>query len=95
VKGPHQLRAIDLLGKPIVSELPYELLSDGALSQMDISLTRADMFINLAGSATFSECLTGCVYPVGQEEGYIGPERADVEARSAPGKSLLVMLMAL
>lgn len=38
ILGPDRLRQLDLAGKPILSDLPYELQSNGTLEPMDVSL---------------------------------------------------------
>ena len=58
IKGPARLRQLDLMGKPIASELPYDLVSDGQLRPADISLFMAGEVTHLTDSLRFTECLT-------------------------------------
>ncbi len=91
VKGPDRLRQMDMAGDPIVSDLPYELTSDGALSPTDLEgVFLLGMMTYLADTATFRECLTGRSYPIAGEGDYLALERAYLAARAEPGAPLLV-----
>jgi copper homeostasis protein (lipoprotein) len=91
VKGPDRLRQTDLAGNPIVSDLPYELTSDGTLDPTEIEGTfLLGMMTYFADAAMFAECLTGRAYPIATEGDYLALERAYLEAGADPGAPLLV-----
>lgn len=64
ILGPDRLRQLDFGGRPIVSELPYELRSDGAIDPADVSLLMVGHVTYQADGARFAECLTGRSYPI-------------------------------
>jgi uncharacterized lipoprotein NlpE involved in copper resistance len=72
---PDRIRQMDLEGKPIVSDLPYELHSDGALDPTDISLFLGGQMTYQADGARFTECLTGRSYAIAAG-GEAGPARS-------------------
>lgn len=92
IKGPTRLRQLDLAGKPIVSELPYDLASDGSLKPADISLFMAGEVTYLADSLRFTECLTDRNYPVAPGSEAQRLEREYVAKRREPGAPLYVSL---
>lgn len=92
IKGPARLRQLDIAGKPIVSELPYELTSDGQLNPADISLFMAGEVSHLADSLRFTECLTDRSYPVAPGSEARRLEREYVAKRREPGAPLYVSL---
>jgi len=88
-----RLRLLDSQGRPIESELSYELARQGALEPIrDLELPLAGMFVYMADAARLTECQTGRSYPVAMEEDYLQLERAYTEARPAPGAPLLATL---
>jgi heat shock protein HslJ/uncharacterized lipoprotein NlpE involved in copper resistance len=90
VKGPTVLRKLDMEGRPIHSDLPYELISDGILTPVDLSLGLHGMFRYLADAGRFEECLTGRSYPVAMTGDYLNLERAYLQTEKAePGAPLL------
>ncbi len=93
IEGPRTLRQLDMSGRVIESELPYELSSDGTLERLDLELPLRGMFTYLADAPGFEECLTGRFYPVAMEGAYIELERAYLAAdKPAPGAPLLAAL---
>jgi len=93
VEGPRTLRQLDISGRPIESELPYELTSDGALERLNLELPLRGMFTYMADAPRFEECLTGRSYPVAMEGAYIELERAYLAAdKPGPGAPLLAAL---
>lgn len=92
IKGPTRLRQLDLMGKPIVSELPYELASGGSLKPADISLFMAGEVTYVADSLRFTECLTGRNYPVAPGSEAQRMEREYVAKQREPGAPLYVSL---
>ena len=46
-----RLRQLDTEGKPIVSDFPYELVSQGALEPLDVHLSIGGMFVYMADAA--------------------------------------------
>ena len=90
VKGPRMLRKLDLQGRPIRSDLPYELISDGTLIPVELSLGLHGMFRYYADAARFEECFTGRSYPVAMKGDYLDLERAYLRAQKPePGAPLL------
>jgi len=85
-----RLRQLDMDGRPIVSQLPYELASDGTLSPTDLDLLLGGEMTYMADAARFTENLTGRSYPIAFEADFIAMERAYREAVSAPGAPLYV-----
>jgi heat shock protein HslJ/uncharacterized lipoprotein NlpE involved in copper resistance len=85
-----RLRQLDLAGKPIESDLPYELTSKGVLDWIDVHLYLAGMFVYMADAALLTECLTGRRYPVAMEGEYLRLERAYLEAREGPERPPMV-----
>jgi len=91
IVGDGRLRQLDLQGHPIVSDLPYELGSDG-FRPIDVTLLLGGEIAFLADSAWFDECLTGRRYAVEP-----GPEAARMQhayqdAVREPGAKLYVSL---
>jgi uncharacterized lipoprotein YbaY/heat shock protein HslJ/uncharacterized lipoprotein NlpE involved in copper resistance len=85
-----RLRQLDTQGKPIVSDLPYELASQGALEPLDVHLFIGGMFVYMADAARLTECRTGRSFPVAMEGDYRRLEKAYLEARQSLGESLMV-----
>ncbi|TVR98818.1 MAG: META domain-containing protein [Rhodospirillales bacterium] len=92
VKGPDRLRQLDIEGGPIVSDLPYELVSDGTLTPIEPSLHLRGMMIYFADAARLTECLTGRSFPIAMEADFVALQRAYLEQREAPGAELMVSL---
>lgn len=91
VEGPDRLRLLDPEGNPIESSLPYELTSDGGLTETDLEgVFLGGMMIYMADAALFEECLTGRRYPIVLEEDYLTLERAYLAAVPRPGAELYV-----
>lgn len=91
VKAPDRLRQTDLAGNAIVSDLPYDLTSDGTLTPTSLEGTfLLGMMTYIADAPTFTECVTGRVYPISTEGDYLALERAYLEARAEPGNPLRV-----
>ncbi|HXV26101.1 MAG TPA: YbaY family lipoprotein [Alphaproteobacteria bacterium] len=90
IMGEDPLRLLDIEGEPIVSDLPYEPISDGSLMPTDLSLPLAGEMIYMADAARFTECPTGRSYPVAMEGDFIAMERSYLENTSAPGAPLYV-----
>ena len=85
VTGPATLRATDIDGNTIVSDLPYDLEGTGALEPTDIQTFMNGEVIYMADAMVFQECLTGRTYPVAMEADYLPLEQAYLANRSAPG----------
>ena len=91
VEGPDRLRLLDLEGNPIESTLPYDLTSDGRLSETDLEgVFLGGMMTYMADAAVFEECLTGRRYPIVMEQDYLALERAYLSAASQPGAEVHV-----
>lgn len=93
ITGPGSLRALDMDGAPITSDLPYELNSTGALEETDLSLPLQGLFTYMADAALFEVCLTGKRYPVVTEGDYLALERAYGAARTEPGAPVMATLI--
>lgn len=95
VEGPRTLRQLDVQGRPIESDLPYELTSEGGLERLELDLPLRGMFTYMADAPRFEECLTGRSYPVAMEGAYIDLERAYLAAdKPGPGAPILAALEA-
>lgn len=92
IRGPARLRQLDLAGKPIVSELPYELTSDGQLSPADIRLFMAGEVTHPPEGLRFTECLTGRSYPVAAGSEAQRLEREHLAKAPGPDAPLYVSL---
>ena len=91
VTAPDRIRQLDVDGNVIDSTLPYDLTSDGTLSQTDVE----DVFLGgmmryMADAAVFEECGTGRLYPIVQEGDYLALERAYLADQSAAGAPLYI-----
>jgi copper homeostasis protein (lipoprotein) len=84
--GDGRLRLLDLDGRHIDSQLPYELTSDGTLDPTDLNLFVAGEMTYMADAARFTECLTGRSYPVVMEADFIAMERAYLEHAGRPAR---------
>jgi uncharacterized lipoprotein YbaY/heat shock protein HslJ len=93
VEGPDALRQMDMLGAPIVSDLPYELASDGTLTPTDLEslFLAAETIIGPDGPA-LRECLTWRVYPVDTDGAYAELAQAVAAHASSADAPLLVSL---
>jgi uncharacterized lipoprotein YbaY/heat shock protein HslJ/uncharacterized lipoprotein NlpE involved in copper resistance len=90
IVGPYRLRQLDLAGKPVVSDLPHELTSDGTLQAADVPSFLGGEMTYMAESARFTECLTGRSYAIAP-----GPEASRLQDAylagvRAPGAGLYV-----
>jgi uncharacterized lipoprotein YbaY/heat shock protein HslJ/uncharacterized lipoprotein NlpE involved in copper resistance len=92
ITGPDSLRALALDGSEIVSDLPYDLISDGTLTPVDLTVAMSGEFVYFADAAIFEECLTGRTYPVAMEGDYLALERAYLAARVAPQAPVLAVI---
>ena len=91
IKSPNLIRQLDMDGKVIESDLPYELTSNGTLNETDIeNVFLGGMMTYMADAAVFKECRTGRLHPVAQEGEYLALERAYLADQSAPGEPLYV-----
>ena len=75
ILGNGDLRVMDLYGRPIESDLPYNLTA-GPLEPEEGTQFLPGEFRYMADAATFTECLTGRSYPVATEGAYTDAERA-------------------
>jgi copper homeostasis protein (lipoprotein) len=95
ILNDRRLRQLDAAGRPIDSELPYELASRDALEPIDpLHVLVSGMFVYMADAARLSECRTGRSYPVATAGDYLRLERAYLEASQTsghePGQPLMV-----
>jgi copper homeostasis protein (lipoprotein) len=90
IKGPDALRALDTGGRPIASNLPYGLKSDGTLQGADLTLSLAGEMTYMADAARFTECRTGRSYPVAMEADFAAMERSYRKAVRESGAKLYV-----
>lgn len=90
IMGADRLRALDSQGRPIESDLPYELSGDGSLTPVELSLPLGGEMRYLADAAMFTTCLTGRSYPIVMQQDFAAMERAYGTAASAPGAALYV-----
>jgi uncharacterized lipoprotein YbaY/uncharacterized lipoprotein NlpE involved in copper resistance/heat shock protein HslJ len=78
------LRLLDQEGRPIESDLPYELAALGGLQPTPVAGAFIGEFVYFADTAVFTECRTGLSFPVAMEGDYLALERAYLEVRSEP-----------
>jgi copper homeostasis protein (lipoprotein) len=90
ITGPDRLLALDIQGKPIQSDLPYELRSHGTLKPTDLTLLLSGELVYNGDSARFTECLTGRSYPVAIEGEFPELKSAYLHAQKMPGAPLYV-----
>ena len=90
ILGPDRLRQLDLTGQPIVSDLPYELTSDGTLEMAEIPSFFLGHMTYTADSARLTECLTGRNYPIAPGEEALQLQREYLAAAGEPGGKLMV-----
>jgi uncharacterized lipoprotein YbaY/heat shock protein HslJ len=90
ILGNGHLRQLDLQGNPIVSDLPYELDSDGGLEPADVSLLLGGEMTYVADSARLQECLTGRSYAIAAGPEAARLQSAYLDAVSVPGAALYV-----
>lgn len=95
IKGQDVLRLLDQAGRPIASRLPYELISDGAMTPTDLALPLAGEMTYMADAVRVTECLTGRSYPVAEEGDLVKMQKGYREAASKPGAKLYVTFDAL
>lgn len=89
VKGPERVRQLDMEGRPIESDLPYDLVSDGTLTPTELSLHMRGMMIYFADAARLTECLSGRSFPIAMEADFLALQRAYMEKRETPGGELM------
>ncbi|MBE0414744.1 META domain-containing protein [Yoonia sp.] len=87
------IRMMDQDGNPILSDLPYTLVS-GPLTPTDLALPVSGMMTYFADAALLTECQTGQRFPIVMEADYLALERAYLAAAPAPAAPLLVRLTA-
>jgi heat shock protein HslJ/uncharacterized lipoprotein NlpE involved in copper resistance len=90
IEGPGTIRQLAMDGKPIKSDLPYQLVSDGTLTPADLTLPLGGEMQYMADAARFTECLSGRSYPIVMEGDFISMERAYLDAVDEPGSRLYV-----
>ncbi|MEQ8231330.1 MAG: META domain-containing protein [Gammaproteobacteria bacterium] len=92
IEGPRRLRLLDIHGQPIVSALPYTLVSDGTLEPTPLARLFGGELRYLADAARFEECRTGRGYPVAFEAAWSEAERAYLASAEPPGAAVYVTL---
>ena len=92
ITGPATLRLLDREGQPIVSDLPYDMTTDGTLRPTDISARMIGEFVYFADAARFVECQSGRDFPVAQEGDYLALERAYLDRRAEPMAPLAAVI---
>ncbi|MBB5723979.1 putative lipoprotein YbaY/heat shock protein HslJ [Loktanella ponticola] len=91
VKAPNKIRQLDMDRNAIVSDLPYDLTSNGGLDETDIEkVFIGGMMTYMADAAVFEECRTGRIYPVVMDGDYLALEQAYLTDQAAVGASLYV-----
>jgi heat shock protein HslJ/uncharacterized lipoprotein NlpE involved in copper resistance len=89
IRQPNQLRQLNFEGKPIESELPYELVAAEVFEALSPKLMLHGEFVYMADAPRLTECLTGRSYPVAMEGDYLALERAYLDNRAEPGAPLM------
>lgn len=93
--GGAALRKLDLQGTPIESALNDLLTRQPAFTPIEPRLFLTGMFTTLADAATIVLCADRRSVPVAMEADYKALEAAYLQARSRPGKHLLVSVEGL
>lgn len=91
IRDGDTLRLMDQDGRPIASDLPYDLARSD-VPPLEPRLTMSGMYSYLADAGSFTECLTGRRLPVATVADNAALERAYLEARGEPGAPLLVIV---
>jgi uncharacterized lipoprotein YbaY/uncharacterized lipoprotein NlpE involved in copper resistance/heat shock protein HslJ len=91
IRNADTLRLMDRDGRPIESDLPYDL-ARADVHPLEPRLTMRGMYSYLADAGSFTECLTGRRLPVAMVADNAALEQAYLEARSEPGAPLLVIV---
>lgn len=92
IENPQVLRKLDLTGRPIESDLDYDLRRRAAYEPVEPSVTMRGMFSYMADAAGFEECTTGRRLPVAMESGYPDLERAYLAAKGEPGQPVMALV---
>lgn len=90
IEGPNTLRLLDTAGKPIQSTLGYELVSDGTIRPVDLSLPLGGEMTYLADAARITLCATGRSYPIAMEAEFPRAQAAYRGAAKQPGAPMYV-----
>ncbi len=91
VNAPNKIRQLDMDGNTIVSDLPYDLTSNGDLDETDIvSVFLGGMMTYMADAAVFEECRTGRIYPVVMDGDFLALEQAYLADQAPAGAPLYV-----
>ena len=85
-----RLRLLDPAGQPIVSDLPYELTSDGTLEMAELPSFFLGRMTYIADVMRFTECLTGRSYPIAPGEEALRLQREYLATVGEPGGELMV-----
>jgi copper homeostasis protein (lipoprotein) len=92
IRGNGNLRLMDREGRPIDSDLPYDLVA-GPLAPAEPALPMQGAIRYLADAMTFEECLTGRTYPVAMEGAYIDVERAYTASDEVQGGEPIIAVL--
>jgi len=92
IESAQTLRKLDLLGRPIDSELDYDLRRRTAFEPIEPRATMQGMFTYMADAASFLECTTGRRLPVAMERAYPDLERAYLSAKGEPGQPVMALV---
>jgi copper homeostasis protein (lipoprotein) len=90
IQGPNKLRLLDRQGKPIVSKLPYELVSDGTLKPTELKLTLGGEMTYFADSPRIVLCATGRNHPLAMEADFLKAQETYRQMAKPPGSPLYV-----
>jgi copper homeostasis protein (lipoprotein) len=90
VEGPNKLRLLDRQGKPIVSKLPAELVSDGTLQPTELELTLGGEMTYFADSPRVVLCATGRNHPIAMEADFLKAQETYRQVAKPPGSPLYV-----
>ncbi len=91
VQDANTLRLMDQEGRPIASDLPYDLARSD-VPPLEPRLVMSGMYSYMADAGSFTECLTGRRLPVATVADNAALERAYLEARSEPGAAPLAIV---
>ena len=94
VKGPRTLRPLDFEGRPIVSNLPYDLKATSVFSPADVTVVLNGEMTEQGAATVLAECRTGRRYPIAKEADFGALRKAYREKAKPAGAPLFVTVNA-
>ena len=94
LRDTRTLRKLDRQGKPIDSQLPYELTRQTEPGRLEPRARLTGMFRAMADAPRFHDCHSGFEWPVAMTGDYLALERACRAQGGEPGAELMVTIEA-